>query len=208
MIVDLSHLNPLNKKNKATVADLQSRLNSEAQITLGNELEISGLEETPNENPTHLVLTVAAKLGIEYQDMDLNYVHRAGTKNQNIITNVSGNRKLHRSLVVAFTRQAKREEFLEHAKARKNLKSKDILNYGPENLIDVNERLTGKNRRLFRNARAFTVEHGYRFCWLRNGSIFIRKGDVKEGSPAIRIRSENDLSRLLCAQTKPDTVTT
>ncbi|CAK1586567.1 unnamed protein product [Parnassius mnemosyne] len=193
---------------KATVADLQSRLNSQEQIALGNELEISGLEETPNENPTHLVLTVAAKLGIELQDMDLNYAHRAGPKHQNKKTNVGGNRKLQRSLVVAFTRRAKRDEFLKHAKARKNLKSKDILNHGPENMIYVNERLTGENRRLFRTTRAFAVEQGYRFCWLRNGCIFIRKGDVKDGSPAIRIKSESDLSRLLSAQTKPDTAAT
>ncbi|CAK1579933.1 unnamed protein product [Parnassius mnemosyne] len=162
----IKSLESVEKENyilKATVADLQSRLNSQEQIALGNELEISGLEETPNENPTHLVLTVATKLGIELQDMDLNYAHRAGPKNQNKKTNVGGNRKLQRSLVVAFTRRAKRDEFLKHAKARKNLKSK--------------ERLIGENRRLFRTARAFAVEQGYRFCWLRNGSIFIRKGD-------------------------------
>ncbi|CAG4974378.1 unnamed protein product [Parnassius apollo] len=105
----IKSLESVEKENnvlKVTVAALKSRLNSQAQIALGNELEISGLEETPNEKPTHLVLiTVAAKLGIELQDMDLNYAHRAGPKNQNINTNVSGNRKLLRSLMVAFTRR-------------------------------------------------------------------------------------------------------
>ncbi|CAG4974383.1 unnamed protein product [Parnassius apollo] len=102
--------------------------------------------------------------------MDLNYAHRAGPKNQNINTNVSGNRKLLRSLMVAFTCRASsanvREELLKHAKARKNLKSKDILNHGPENLIYVNERLTGEIRPLFRTVRAVTVKHGYSECWL------------------------------------------
>ncbi|XP_047996348.1 uncharacterized protein LOC125234185 [Leguminivora glycinivorella] len=185
---------------KATVADLQIRLDNQAQASLRNEVEIYGIEETQEENPYHLVMTTAVKLGIDVQDSDLAHVSRVGPKRQAQNTETSEitqNSKLPRPIAVAFVRRVKRDDFLKHAKVRRNIKSGDIVGRGGSNSrIYVNERLTGTNRQLFRGARLFAKEHNFKHCWVRNGNIFVRKHDASRGSPAILIRSEADLAAL------------
>lgn len=205
-IKSLERLEDENTVLKATVTNLQLQLESQAQQALSNEVEISGLEESANENLTHLVLITANKLGMELQEVDLNFVSRAGPKIKNTEdkTPSGSNRARHRPLVVSFIRRTKRDEFLKHAKSRKSLSSKDIVGQGVGGTVYVNERLTGSKRHLFRTARTFAKEEGYKYCWLRNGSIFLRKQDAKEGSPALRIQSEEDLNRLTNAGSQAD----
>lgn len=129
---------------------MQQQLNSKAQAHLRNELEISGLEETPGENPYHLALTTALKIGVELHDSDLNYVSRIGPKRRLQENDADDKRQLQRLMVVSFTRRAKRNEFLKQAKARRSLWNKDIIGQGPDRKVYVNELLTGEGRRLFR----------------------------------------------------------
>lgn len=181
---------------KATVSQLQTQINLQAQTALVNELEISGLDETPNENPYHLVLVAASTIGVEVTDLDLDNVFRAGPRRSNTGSGPS----MPRPLVARFTRKAKRDEFMKASKARRNLDNKTIVGSGPERRIFVNERLTSENRRLFRDSRVRARESGFKFCWTRNGSIYIRKRDRSEKgetSPAIHITSDEVLYRLV-----------
>lgn len=179
---------------KATVTNLEDRLNSVAQATLRSELEIIGLEETRNENSFHIVLTTAQKIGVELCEADIDDASRAGPRRRDGDSNAEETKYLPRPLVVRFARRAKRDEFLKASKSRRNLDSKDIVGAGPERRVFLNERLTPSNRRLFRNARAHASCLGFRYCWTRYGSIFVRK---REGSPAKQIRCEEDLERLI-----------
>lgn len=177
---------------KTQVTQLQDQLNKQSHERLQSDLEILGVEETPNENPAHLVLTTAYKIGIELDERDLDYVSRVGPRNK-----MSNNEKVNlpRPLVVSFTRRTKREEFLKQAKNRRSLVSKDIVGNGSDRNVYVNERLTGETRRLFRSTRNWTKENDFRYCWVRDGVIYIRKRDGREGSPPIRIRSSEDLQK-------------
>lgn len=185
---------------KTKLDSLQNQLKQQLQHNMKKELEICALEETPNESPCHLALTAALKIGVELKVTDIDYVSRAGpirhTKEKGSISG-SAPSSQPRPLVIAFTRQAKREEFLKHAKARRFLKNKDIVENGSDATVFINERLTANDRRLFRVSRQFAKNHAYKHCWIRNGNIFLRQKDYKEGSPAIRIQSDEDLQRLL-----------
>ncbi|XP_026758427.3 uncharacterized protein LOC113517883 [Galleria mellonella] len=182
---------------KASISALKEQLNNQTQLSLRKELEIAGLAESLNENPVHLALTTALKLGINLQETDLDYVSRAGPKRQGKEKNNDHSPSMPRPLVVAFVRRAKRDEFLEHSRNRRPLKSKDIITNDSDSTIYVNERLTNDNRRLFRDSRLFAKKHGYKHCWVRNGFIFLRKEDYRDGSPAIRIQFQDDLERLV-----------
>ncbi|XP_063358864.1 uncharacterized protein LOC134648304 [Cydia amplana] len=192
----ISHLEEKEKENtllKAQVADLQNQLNQQAQYTLNSELEIIGLPETPSENPYHMVLTAASKLGMVLEEEDVNYASRAGPPRR------SGDKSntQPRPLVVSFVRRAKREEFLKNARTRRSsLTSKDVVPAEPEKKMYVNERLTSDSRHLFRDTRAWVKEHGYKYCWTRGGKIYVRKHEGGDGSPAIQIRSNGDLHNL------------
>lgn len=198
-IKSLEALESENALLKVTIANMQQKLNNEAQMHLRNELEISGLEETPGENPYHLAMTTALKIGVELLDSDLNYSSRVGPKRRPQENDADDKRQLQRPLVVSFTRRVKRDEFLKQAKVRRTLRNKDIVGHGqgPDGKVYVNERLTGVGRRLFRETRAFATKYEYKYCWISHGSIFIRKGDAKEGHPAKRISSDADFNHLL-----------
>lgn len=175
---------------KAQVVELQDQLNKQSQASLRSEVEIIGLTETPNENPYHLVLTAAQKIGVDLSEKDLAYVSRAGPRFKEDAQNTQRHPRV---LVAAFCRRNKRDEFLKQAKARRSINSKDIVSSGPEKKIFVNERLTAENRRLFRASRLWAAENGFKYCWIRNGAIYIRKHEGRDGSPPIQIRSTDDL---------------
>ncbi|CAG9116481.1 unnamed protein product [Plutella xylostella] len=172
------------------IAVLQEQVDRQSHESLRYELDILGLTETPNENPYHLVLTTAQKIGLTMDERDLDYVRRVGPRGK------EAEDRLPRPLVVSFTRRTKRKDFLKQAKARRCLDSKNVAGSGPERKMYVNERLTTGNRQLFRAARIWTKAQGFKHCWVRNGTVYVRKGEGRDGSPAIPIRTSEDLQRM------------
>ncbi|KAF9811707.1 hypothetical protein SFRURICE_011070 [Spodoptera frugiperda] len=185
-----------------TISNLREQLNTHTQASIQNEIEISGINEYKNENPMHTVRVIAHKIGISIDDQDIDYVSRAGPRRQQV-SNTTDN--LPRNLIVRFVRRHQRDNFLKAAKTRSPLHSTDIEISGPNRQVYINERLTPGNRQLFRAARVAAKEHGYRYCWCRNGAILIRK---QEGNPPIRIRNSDDLDRYLGPYTASPASTT
>ncbi|KAL0810215.1 hypothetical protein ABMA28_010997 [Loxostege sticticalis] len=155
-----------NDKLKEQVAQLQDKLNIQSHHNLRSDLEILGVSEIPGENPYHLVLTTACKIGINLEEHDLDYVSRAGKLDKDKSQDSS---KLPRPLVSSS---------------------------GKQKLGARNERLTNEARQLFRVTRTWIRDNGYRYCWVRNGTIYIRKRDGREGSPTIQVRSTECLQKL------------
>uniref|UniRef100_A0A2A4J6Z0 FP protein C-terminal domain-containing protein n=1 Tax=Heliothis virescens TaxID=7102 RepID=A0A2A4J6Z0_HELVI len=172
-----------------TIVHLREQLNTQAQFSLKNELEISGVDEHKNENPLHIVQVMAFKIGVTIEEQDVDFVTRVGPRRQKTAATADTPT---RNLAVRFVRRYKRDEFLKAAKTRRSLTSTDIEVAGPMRNIYVNERLTPANRQLFRAARNATKEYGYKYCWVRDGAILIRK---QEGNPAIHIQNMEDLER-------------
>lgn len=171
------------------ITDLQERLNNQAQSALRNEIEIHGITETPNENPYHIALTIANKIGTELSELDIEHATRAGTRRNEKEKNIFNPRPF----VIKFTRRAKRDEFLRNAKSRRGVKAGDVDGTTNTTRIFFNERLTRENRLLFRDTRRMAKEAGYQYCWTRNGSIFVRK---REGAGVHRIQSKTDIENL------------
>ncbi|KAI5639630.1 hypothetical protein NE865_07877 [Phthorimaea operculella] len=177
---------------KLVVSKLQEQLNVQSQSKLRSELEITGVPENPAENPHHIILLAAAKVGIKVTDADIDYTARAGPINR---TSSNQGTIPPRPLVVRFSRRAKRDEFYKAAKARR-LTTVDLEFTGPAEKIFFNERLTRENRLLFRNCRNRAKNAGYKFVWTNGGTIFIKKREGR-GSKPIIIRSTDDLDRAL-----------
>ncbi|CAG9783253.1 unnamed protein product [Diatraea saccharalis] len=134
---------------KLQISQLQEQVNKRSEEALRSDLEILGLFETPNENPIHLVLNTAIKIGVKLEDYDIDYASRAGPRNKK---DSKEGKQLPRPLIVSFTRKIKRAEFLKQAKSRRTLESREIIGEGPERKIYVNERLTAEKRWLFRTS--------------------------------------------------------
>lgn len=176
---------------KETVSILQEQVELQAQQLLENELEIAGVPELVNENLRHIVITTAQKLGVDLAADELMEVYRAGPRRIPRPTG-EGEKQL-RPIVVKMVRISKRRELIKAAKSRKNLTTEGIITSGTHYRFFLNERLTKHNRQLFYAARQRSKQLGYKFCWIRNGSIFVRK---EEGSAAILIRNSAKLEIL------------
>lgn len=66
-------------------------------------------------------------------------------------------------------------------------------NWSTESKIFVNERLTKNKRTLFSKAISVCKEKGYKYVWVNNAEILIKKDD---GGQTLRIKSENDIMNL------------
>ncbi|CAG4958156.1 unnamed protein product [Colias eurytheme] len=175
---------------KATISNLQSDLNLQAQQHLRNEIELAGIPETAYENLHHIALLASRKVGVELSDQDIDWVMRAGPRISKEKSTTSHKGKLPRPVVIRFHRRSKRDEILKSAKSRKNINSADLNIPGEASKIYYNERLTKENRLLFREARSKYKLFGYAFCWCSNGNVYVRQ---REGKNAIHIRTQNDL---------------
>ncbi|XP_045763694.1 uncharacterized protein LOC123866284, partial [Maniola jurtina] len=168
-------------------------INTQAQNHLKNEIEICGIPECPNENATHLALLLAKKIGVEVSDQDIDWTSRAGPRVLSAVNATGNARKYPRPIVVRLLRRSKRDEFLKASKSRRNITSTDLNLPGPAQKVFINERLTQRNRLLFRECRIQTKQLGYEFCWCNNGTIYVR---AREGKSASAIRNHEDLERL------------
>lgn len=162
-------------------------INAQEQSNLRKELEIAGIPEVESENPYHLALTTAKKLGVELLDTDIDFVHRTGPKQKSF----ENKNHLPRTIALRLIRQSKRDELIKAAKSRRNLTSENLVQ-GPLSKVYVNERLTKTNRLLFRESRKRATQHGFRFCWISNGHIYVRQAERK---PAIQIKMYEDLDK-------------
>ena len=176
---------------KSTIKDLEQELNIQSQNNLRNELELSGIPESNNENLYHTAMLAIRKVGVELDDHDIDWVTRVGPRGKPAIT-VNG-RRFYRPVVVRLLRKSKRDEIIKAAKTRRNIMSADLDIPGESQKIFYNERLTKTNRELFREARKKTKERGFLHCWCSQGTIFIRQCD---GKPARPVRNHDDFTKI------------
>ncbi|XP_045541513.1 uncharacterized protein LOC123723014 [Papilio machaon] len=172
-----------NTELKNQVAALIDKVNFQEQLMLKNEVEVVGVPETKHESLAHTVKVISNKIGVTVTDAELDSVMRVGTRNTTRLNVI-------RPIVVRFLRKEKRDEFILAAKTRKNINSKDVTPDSPEHTIFINERLTKQNRHLFREARLRSKQANFKYCWTKNGLIYVRQ---REGKAAILIRSDADL---------------
>lgn len=176
---------------KSSVTHLQQQLGAQEQYAMRNELEIIGVPESDAENLTHIVLTASNLIGVQLQETDIDDITRVGSKGPKASKLNSSDDRKPRPIRLKLLRRQKRDELLKAAKARRNLTSETIVSGTPRKLY-VNERLTRENRLLFREARLRTTANNFRYCWTRNGIIYVRENDSK---PSSRISSLDDLEQ-------------
>lgn len=178
------------------ITELRHELTTRAQFNLRNEIEISGIYESPNENPMHVVQVISQKIGVPFEANDLDYIIRVGPRNRDTETGVKNqdgsNYRPPRPLVIRFLRRHNREAFLKAGKIRRNLTCSDIGVEGGPRTIFINERLTQENRQLFRTARRLAKTAEYRYCWVKYGTVYVRR---QEGNPAVPLRNMEEVQR-------------
>ncbi|KAL4720962.1 hypothetical protein ACJJTC_018069 [Scirpophaga incertulas] len=175
---------------KCTVFQAQKDIEYQEQSALNNELEIIGIPEDKEEDLLTIISTTSKHLGVHLEVTDVNWVSRVSSVNTSKLKNISEKRP--RPIIVKLVRRLKRDEIIRASKLKRDFSTDGIV-AGPCQPVFINERLTKKNRLLFREARIRTKRNNFKFCWYRNGFIYCRQ---KENEPAIRILSIEDLEKI------------
>lgn len=179
-----------NKFLEATITQLKIEIQDRDQDLLANDVEIAGLPEAANENPSHVTLLVARKLGLEIEERDIVRANRAGPARAMV---EGGEPPRPRPLVVRLARRAQRDALLQAARVRRGVTAEGMGLPGAVRRFYVNERLTRHNRQLFQKARDVVVRANWKYIWTRDGKIFVRR---EHGTAKHRIRSDMDISNI------------
>lgn len=172
------------------IEQLRSDLNDREQVTLLNDVEISGIPEYEAESCVHIVSAVASKLGISLDQREVVNAARVGPRRSTALPGESIPRP--RPIIVSLARRALRDDFIRCSRVRRGTVTTADLGLPQHDVrrIYVNERMTKTNRKLFSLAREASRVHHWRFVWSREGRIQAKRD---ESSTVHRIRNEKDL---------------
>ncbi|XP_075990281.1 uncharacterized protein LOC142985926 [Anticarsia gemmatalis] len=162
------------------IKDITKRLNLMEQHARSNNIELHCVPEHKNENLVSSVLHLSNIIGCKIGDTDIQYCAR--------IAKINRQNSRPRSILVKFNSPRQRDTFLAASMNynRKNPKSKlnsSHLGISGDNPspIYVAEHLSADNKALHAAARVRAKERGYKFVWVRNGRIFMKKDELSEG---------------------------
>lgn len=173
-----------------TISQLRMEILDKDQDMLSNDVDIAGFPEVKNENTTHVVLTIAKKLGIQLEDRDLVSAERVGPPRAFMEGEKAPRPRI---LAVRLARRHSRDALLQAARVRRRLSTDDMGLPGATSFFFVNERLTRYNRQLFQRAREAASRTNWKYVWTRGGRVFARREHGKERH---RIHSERDIDKV------------
>jgi len=166
------------------VEDLEGAWRNASQKSLKNDVEVFGIPYVSGENVSDLVVRVAEVAGVPILPKDISECFRAKAKPQ------EGEKSV---IVASFVRRADKDSFLQSARRKKITNSSIKLECSKEDRIYVNQRLTFENRKLLRDVREISKAKVYKYLWVKEGRIYLRKDDT---SKAVLISSQKDLESL------------
>ncbi|XP_060800745.1 uncharacterized protein LOC132901859 [Amyelois transitella] len=171
------------RADKAYIKQLEGRIENLDRTGKMTCIEIKYIPARNRETRSDLcdlVQSICNAICVPLNKEDIKNIYRQGTNKQ---------------IVAEFITVTKRQDILAAVKkfnrtdTDKKLNTSHISMEGPPQPIYIAELLTFKNKKLYAMARDSARMHKYKFCWIAQGSVFMRK---MEGSPAIRINEESD----------------
>lgn len=186
-----SQMEKLSEENftlRTTVKDLGNRLSILEQQSRLCNLEIQCIPEYKTENLQNVIGQIAKVSGYDLQEGDIHKCTR--------IAKINPENKRPRSVVVKFSNPRVRDTFMAkviqfNKKHRDNkLNTSHIGIAGEKKPIYVVDHLTPETKKIHAIARETARKLQYKFVWVKNGRVFMRKTETSEH---IMIR---DLSQL------------
>ncbi|XP_072936135.1 uncharacterized protein [Epargyreus clarus] len=177
-------------KNK--ISDLESRLSQVEQDARQSNIEIHCLPEHRQENLLNTITQLCKVVSFPLSENDILSCNR--------VQKLNSSSKKPRTVVCKLTNRLKRDNLLaavltfNKTNPKQKLSTKH-LGYGDmESPVYVCEHLTPQNKILHAATRIRAKEKQYKFVWIRNGKIFVRKDET---SPALVITHHDSIHKLI-----------
>lgn len=154
----------MNQKLQNELLEIKKKLNKKEQAEINNNIIIQGIPEMQNENLTNIVNKLGEKLEVSLEGKYT--ACRLGRNDDQRC----------RAIRVVFQNQADKSNLLK-SKNRLQLGSRQ-LGYNNNNKVYLNHDLTKINLDIFKAAKIYKNEHNYKYIWIKNGNILLRKDET------------------------------
>lgn len=188
----ITQLQSDNEKLRSVTTELTQRVNKAEHLSRTCNVEIQCVPENKSENLYSTVQQLAKTIKCPLSDSDLDYCTR--------IAKINTKSPRPRSILVKFSSRRLRDSFLAGVIKFNRNNPTDKLNtshlgYGANKKIPVYvcEHLTLDTKQLHAEARRKAKELNFRFCWVRDGKVFLRK---TENSNYILVKDRSILNSL------------
>lgn len=164
----------LKKENasfKTKIKTCNDRINDLEQWSRIDNLEIQGISERPNENIYNVLENLGNAIGCPIPASDVSIAHRVQHFNnnskqpRNIIVKLQSRRKIYDILAAS-----RKYKISSPNTGRPGIRVNDL-----GESVFINEHLSNSNKLLFKCTRDAAKNLGYKFTWVRNCTIFVRK---------------------------------
>lgn len=183
-----------NQYLKGKVAEIETQLFEIQQYSRANNLEIHGIPVTKNEDIFGVLKDVAKCLKVDDDVSKIDIAHRlpvGGGKEPPIIVKFT-NRTVKNNWLSSY-KNVNKEIKQDPNQSYKQLQTTHVNRHLRSGPVFINENLSPYYRNLFYHTKQFAKEHKFKYAWIKNGKIFIRK---EENSRPIRIFALTDLGRI------------
>lgn len=187
----IKNLTQENANLNKSLETLSTRLILLEQHSRENNLEINGIPENKSENLYSVMTQLGATISLPIPESDIMACTR--------VRKLDDSSKRPRTVVVKLRNTRVRDSIIAAVSKFNKTKSSDRLNsthlgYSvSKSFIYVSEHLSPFYKALHARTRTIAKEKGFRYVWIRNGRIFIRKNDQ---SPAKQIKCYESLNNL------------
>ncbi|XP_047033214.1 uncharacterized protein LOC124639790 [Helicoverpa zea] len=179
-------LNDLTSSTSAqAVAKLEAKIETMEQQARSCNIEICNLPEKRNENLLAIMDSIGSAINLPVSHNDIISIHRVPHGQQH-------DRKP-KNIIIKFRTRIIRDNLLSAYRQKKGLMSDQLGISGASVRVYCNEHLTLHNKAFFREAKRIAKEVGFKYVWVRNGTVLVRERD---GLSSIAIRSGDDLKRI------------
>jgi regulator of replication initiation timing len=160
-----------NHELKLSVSQLKLAADSSEQYSRRNNLRITGIPETNDENTDEIILNTCKKIDVNMNLSEIDRSHRVGRPNQ------SGGP---RAIIV---------KFVSYRSRQKMYTARSVLNNRGLKGTFINEDLTKQRSFAFYTARTLVRKHKIIGCWTADGVILVKDKDER----IHRITNSSDL---------------
>lgn len=182
----MSVLQEENVNLRQEIESLRDAQDEMEQRSRGCNIDIHGIPEVKGENLMTLLDKMGSTVNVPLPSSSIVSVHRVARGHSS-----PSNRP--RNIVVQLSTKRLRDDVIAAVRTRRGLTTEQLGLGVPATNFYVNEHLTLKNKILFAKTRAAGKANGYKYIWVRNGSIMAKKDDL---SRVVTIRREGDLQKM------------
>ncbi|KAI5642692.1 hypothetical protein NE865_05218 [Phthorimaea operculella] len=172
--------------------ELRSRFGSVEKISRDRNIELQAVPEKGKENVVGIFQNLCKALNVEVHDRDIHACRR--------VAKLDPSSDRPRNILITLSSPRQRDVVLSAAHRFNKANPKEMLNTthlgmtgGGTTRIYLSEHLSPQCKRLHAAARKFRKNMNYKYCWVTNGHVYLRKGDNGE---AIRVKDLDVLTKL------------